>query len=228
MTHLNQKTLVSLIIPVFNGEKFILKALETVFKQNYPNLEIIAVNDGSTDGTLKILQRFENNMKIISQENKGPAAARNIGIRGCRGPIVAFLDADDFWTDNRLSRMVDVMESDPTIEMVRGLIQAVSLDGQKCIPQEDPALYPFLIGSAIYRRNIFERVGLFDPELRFGEDMDWLVRAKEEKINIKVIDDVTLLYHRHKGNITRVNASFDLGMLKVIRKKLKRNKFPEK
>jgi glycosyltransferase involved in cell wall biosynthesis len=228
MSTLAQIHKISVVIPIYNGERFFLEALETVFKQNYPDLEIIAVNDGSTDGSLKLLEKFKDQIKVISQENQGPSAARNKGIQLSTGSIVAFIDADDFWPDGRLRKMVEVLNSDPGINMVRGYMQTVVPEGKSYQISEEPSLLPFLIGSAIYKREVFDQVGLFDPKLRFGEDMDWLMRANEKKINIKTMEDVTLFYNRHPGNMTRVNAPRDLGLFNVIRNKILREKISQK
>jgi len=115
----SKRTLVSVIVPVYNGEPFLYSALESILVQDYYPLEVIVVNDGSTDNTAAILKSFAN-VTHISQENRGVAAARNKGIAVSRGDVIAFLDADDFWPCDRLTHTLMYLEQNPEIGYVLG------------------------------------------------------------------------------------------------------------
>ncbi|MGC4053254.1 MAG: glycosyltransferase family A protein [Paludibaculum sp.] len=103
--------LVSAVIPTYNRERTIGSAVDSILGQSYPNVEVIVVDDGSTDGTEQRLQQYGEKIRVIRQKNAGPAAARNRGIAAARGKYVAFLDSDDIWMPDKLERQVQLMEA---------------------------------------------------------------------------------------------------------------------
>ncbi len=222
-----ERPLVSVIIPVFNGEDFIREAIENVLSQKYPALEIIIINDGSTDGTEAIIKQLPVDIRYFTQDNNGPSAARNKGIRDASGEFITFLDADDLWPENNLNIMVDEILRNPDMEVIRGYAQLMEFNkASGCYdyvgnPKES---FPHYIGAAIYRKSAFEKVGLFDPMLRFGEDSDWFLRAGEMKLNIKRLEETSLYVRRHEGNMTEGKTLLELNALKVFRKSLERRR----
>jgi glycosyltransferase involved in cell wall biosynthesis len=104
------KPLVSAIIPTYNRSGAVCSAIDSVLQQTYSRTEIVVVDDGSTDGTQDALKRFGNRIKLVTQENAGPGAARNHGVRICNGEVVAFLDSDDIWLPNKLERQVGLLQ----------------------------------------------------------------------------------------------------------------------
>src|SRR5690606_28366702 len=116
---------VSVIIPVYNGERYLAEAVHSILAQTVPTLEIIVVDDGSTDGTARVAQRFGDAVCYVYQPNRGPAAARNRGLERARGEIVAFLDADDLWREGKLACQCARLEADPTLDIVLGHTQFV-------------------------------------------------------------------------------------------------------
>ena len=222
-----ERPLVSVIIPVFNGERFIKEAIENVLSQKYPALEIIIINDGSTDGTDEIINQLSVDIRYFTQNNSGPAAARNKGIRDASGEFITFLDADDLWPENNLNIMVDEMLKNPDMEVIRGYAQLMEVNKKSgCYeyvgnPKES---FPDYIGAAIYRKSAFEKVGLFDPMLRFGEDSDWFLRAGEMKLNIKRLEETSLYVRRHGGNMTEGRNLLELNVMKVFKKSLERRR----
>lgn len=226
----NERPLVSVIVPVFNGENFIKDAIENILSQQYPALEIIIVNDGSTDGTETIINQLPVDVRYFTQNNSGPASARNKGIRDASGEFIAFLDADDLWPENNLNIMVDEMLRDPSIDVVRGYAQLLELNRTSGAyhyvgnPRES---FPDYIGAAIYRKSAFEKVGLFDPTLRFAEDVDWYMRANEKKMNIKRLEETSLFVRRHGGNMTEGKNMLELNVMKVFKKSLERRRKTE-
>ena len=111
---------VDVIIPVYNRERFISHTLDSVLSQTYRNVEIVIVDDGSTDRSAEIIEPYlrHNNVKYIQQENQGPAAARNAGIVSCSGDLIAFLDSDDLWLPTKLEKQVDFLMRNPAIPLV--------------------------------------------------------------------------------------------------------------
>lgn len=219
---------VSVIIPVYNGEKFLASAIKNVLEQNYQPLEIIVVDDGSNDGTAHIAAQFNNYVCYVYQSNRGPAAARNRGIQLATGNLIAFLDVDDLWSKNKLNLQISYLNANPSIEIVQGLIQELQLftsatDNNVLVFQESSNPYDFInLGSAIYRKSVFNKVGLFDESLRYNEDTDWFFRAWENNISKFVLDEVTLFYRKHDGNMTNEENSSNSGFVMLFKKHLDR------
>lgn len=213
--------LISVVIPVYNGEKYITEAIRSVLAQQYERLEIIVVNDGSTDGTLDKLAAFGADIQVISQVNLGQAAARNRGIKQARGDILGLLDADDLWPPGRLAVMLPHLASGH--EVVRGKVVTVSHSGD-IEPSAAPGFREPLVGACLYRKEVFDSVGLFDESMRAGEDFDWNLRLKETPCTQQWIDDVTLYYRRHDANMTNSREVMEQGQLRAFANKVRRQK----
>ena len=206
----------SVIIPVYNAERHIADAVRSILSECYPSLEIIAVDDGSTDGSAEILKSFSE-VTYYKQANSGPAAARNLGIRMSKGDFILFLDADDLFPEGKIRQQLSYFEQRPEIEMVMGKSQFFFEDGSSKtvfrFPDETYQVLSVLLGSGFYRRSVFDKVGLFEESLQFSEDFDWFNRVRELGIPILVTDDIALYYRRHDTNMTH---SMDLVRLKTI------------
>ncbi len=212
-----EEVFVSVIIPAYNGENFIAGAIKNIREQNYASLEIIIIDDGSTDGTAEVIAGFKDTVRYVYQPNRGPAAARNRGILMSSGDAIAFLDVDDLWSPNALHRHAGYLAANPSVDIVQGLIQKMQFDK----PSSSP--YRFInLGSALYRKSVFDTVGLFDETLRYNEDTDWFFRAWEHNISKAVLDEVTLFYRIHNGNMTNgVNLPHS-GFITLFKKHLDR------
>ena len=110
--------LVSVVIPAYNCERYLGRAIRSVLAQTYPRIECIVVDDGSTDGTAEVIDRFGSAVRAIRQENGGAAAARNAGIRTATGRYIAFLDADDYWLRNKLELQIHILEKNPDLVLI--------------------------------------------------------------------------------------------------------------
>ena len=215
--------LVSIIIPVFNGERFLREAVESVLAQKYSPVEIIIVDDGSTDSTATLARSFPETVRYLHQTNHGPAAARNRGIEQAQGDLIAFADADDLWPSHKLELQLPYLIRDSKIDIVLGRIQQVLLSETQAKEIGDPA-FSVNLGSAVIRRSCFERVGLFDETMRYSEDVDWFMRAREGAAAIMTIDAVTLFYRQHEQNMTRGKSTSELNVLKALKKSLDRRR----
>lgn len=209
--------LVSVVISVFNGERFLRDAVESVLDQKYSPIEIIVVDDGSTDGTAAVARSLP--VRYLFQTNQGPAAARNRGIDHAQGSLIAFADADDLWPAGKLELQLPYLIKEPQIDIVLGRIQQVTVDG----PTQDTG-FSVNLGSAIVRKSVFERIGLFDETMRYSEDVDWFMRARESGAAIVTIDAVTLFYRQHEQNMTRGKSTSELNVLKALKKSLDRRR----
>jgi glycosyltransferase involved in cell wall biosynthesis len=210
--------LVSVVIPVFNGEAFLREAVQSVLDQKYAPIEIIIVDDGSTDDTEAVARSLPDAVRYLRQMNQGPAAARNRGIEHAQGSLIAFADADDLWPAGKLQLQLPYLVRDPAIEIVMGRIQQVGLS------QTVEPVFSVNLGSAVIRKSVFERVGLFDETMRYSEDVDWFMRAREAGAAIVTIDAVTLLYRQHEQNMTRGKSASELNVLKALKRSLDRRR----
>jgi len=218
---------VSVIIPVYNCAAFIAQAVESIRAQTDDLLDVVIVDDGSTDGTAEIVGGLPPaGLHYAYQGNAGPSRARNHGLVLARGDVIGFLDADDLWPAGRLRRQMRVLDEDPSVDVVLGRIQCVRQAAgeedrlEECFP-------PFVLLSptaALFRRRAFERVGNFDETLRYGEDTDWFMRARECGVRILVEDDVALLYRRHQRNMTYGRDMKELRVLDVLKRSLDRRR----
>lgn len=218
--------LVSVVIPVHNGEKFIKEALENVRGQNYPATEIIIINDGSTDKSDEIIRNLKTDVRYFYRGNAGPSAARNEGIKDASGKYIAFLDVDDLWPENNLSLLVQELETNKNVDVVRGYAQLFRdlENGNKEYLGNPEESYEYYIGAGLYRAEVFSKVGLFDTGLIFGEDTDWYNRAREEHVSIKWLDEVTLFVRRHGENMTEGKTIVELNRLKTIKRAIDRKR----
>lgn len=199
--------LVSCIVPVFNGERYLRHALESILAQTYRPLEIIVVDDGSTDGSPDVAREFAQAVRYLRQPNAGPAAARNRGLGVARGEFVAFLDADDLWHVVKLARQMARFASRPELDAcvthARNFWDAeVHDEGER--HQDDPrtAGVPGYITSALMaRRALFDTVGAFDPTLVHTDDTDWFLRARDQGAVIEVLQEVLVHHRMHQGNL---------------------------
>ncbi len=219
--------LVSVIVPVYNGAKFLPEAIDCVLAQRYPCVEIIVVDDGSTDDVADVVARLPVDVRLFRQDNAGPASARNRGIRDASGAYLAFLDVDDLWPADTLRVLAATLAADPALMVVHGHAQMMMLDPVSGAfrPEGNPAeSFPYYIGAGLYRREAFERVGLFDVAFRFGEDTDWYTRLRESGLRSERLPQVTLQVRRHGGNMTaqKTRAELSATALGPFRKALQR------
>jgi glycosyltransferase involved in cell wall biosynthesis len=224
---MNIHPLVSVIIPVYNCEKYLASALESILKQNYQPIEIIVVDDGSTDNTAQVARIFTDKIKYIYQENKGVSKARNTGVKIAEGEIITFLDSDDLWTFNKLQIQLNYLENNPNSSVVIGKTQFFKFSKVNEIEEiqaiADPQLF-LNLGSAIFKKAAFIQVGFFDETLQYSEDVDWFNRARENNISIFMHPEVVLLYQQHQNNMTRNKAASELQILKVLKQSLDRRR----
>ncbi len=219
---------VSVIIPVFNGEAYLAEAVESIHCQKHKPLEIIIVDDGSTDNTADLVAGLQGNIRYFYQTNSGPPAARNKGLHMAGGDVIAFLDADDLWSPNKLEIQLSHLAKDPSVEIVLGYTQLVRYisggDRAGKLERMSRAWPAPSMGSTIMRRSAFDRVGFFDENQLFGDDCDWLLRAKEYEIKMIVHQDVTQYYRRHQDNITNQRELDRRYFMTTLKKSLDRRR----
>ena len=216
----DSRPLVSALIPVYNGAEFLADAIESVLAQNYAPLELVVVDDGSTDGSAELAESFDG-VRVIRQLNAGPSAARNTGLANTTGSLIAFLDADDVWPEGRLPRLLDALDHDASLDAVIGQLEMVRVENGS-FRSVMPPQFGFQFGTALIRRSVFERVGPIDEAMRFSEDVDWFMRAREAGIRIGQIHEVVSLYRQHDGSLTA--APDDILLTLAIKRSLDRRR----
>ncbi len=225
---------VSVIMPAFNVKAFIAEAINSVFLQDVPGVEILVIDDGSRDGTADFVEQNFPVVRLFRKDNGGSATARNVGLREARGEYIAFLDADDVWLPGKLKAQLDYFEGHPDIAMLgTGFAPWVAdADGRFGDPAAlaagnaaiDPAAvdpdasgwgyHKMLLDNYVWtttvmmRRALVERIGLFDETLRLGQDYDFFLRASRET-EIHVLKRVFAVYRQHPGSAIARGADFN-------------------
>lgn len=228
--------LVSVIVPAYNARAFIHRALESALGQTYPHLEVIVVDDGSTDGTAEVVRRtfgHDARLYVVTQANAGPSAARNHGARLARGIYLHFLDADDWWTSDKIERSLALFQS-PEIAVVYGHGIAVDADTLREIPQDFPPLpsgdvfCDWLVGvsaggnygvtpSFMIRHEAFEACGGFDESMWVAEDFDLWLRLAHD-YHFAALDSPLVYYLRRSGGLHTQRVRMAQGRLRVYQK----------
>jgi glycosyltransferase involved in cell wall biosynthesis len=205
--------LVSCIVPVFNGEAYLAEAVDSILQQAYPRLEIIVVDDGSTDRTPEIVASYGDRVHPVRQANAGPAAARNRGVRDSRGDLVAFLDADDRWHPEKLARQVARFAARPQLDVSVTHLQnfwIADLREEEARLRAHRIARPmaaYLASTILARRRVFAFVGEFDPELRFGHSCEWFLRAEARGAVVEEIPEVLYYRRLHHHNRSRQHSA---------------------
>ncbi|SMC26342.1 Glycosyl transferase family 2 [Desulfacinum hydrothermale DSM 13146] len=223
--------LVSVVIPAYNAAWCVERALCSVLGQDYPCLDVIVVDDGSTDATPQILEKYRGRVRVVRKENGGLSSARNAGIASARGDYVAFLDADDFWFPQKLSRQMAVMTADPALGFTSTAALVVAEDGsplsvwrcpskQGCLTTAIFSRLSAVPGSGsgvVVRRDLFSRVGLFDERLRSVEDVDMWLRLSAVT-SYACLEEPLVVIVRHGSGMSRNAQVMRASMLAVLRK----------
>jgi glycosyltransferase involved in cell wall biosynthesis len=225
MTSVND-SLVSVIVAVYNGERFLAEALDSVFAQDYRPMEVIIVDDGSTDRTAEIARSFPQ-ARYFFQRNQGLSAARNAGIAAARGDLIALLDADDVMLPNKLTVQAQYLREHPDVGCVlcrqKILLEPGTPPPAWLTPDRifgDPGGIPPC--SAVIRRSELDRAGGYDPTYRIAIGMEWLGRLRDHGVVIAVVPEILLVRRVHDSNMTHQNRKMREGLLRGLKGKIDR------
>ena len=229
-------------MPCYNAAPFLEQAIRSVLEQAGPRLELIVVDDGSTDNSVAVAESLGPAVRVLHQQNRGPAAARNRGVQAAKGEFVAFLDADDVWLPRSLARRLRCFADDSQIGLVYGDFKywhpaRVGSQAWQSVPwlrevsivkaQESGWLYPELLLDSlictitvVMRRSVFDAVGGFDESLRTGEDYDLWLRVAQDWRCVR-LDEPVAWYRLHKGGTTRVPRE-DCNQYQVVLRSMER------
>lgn len=230
--------LVSVIMPAYNVEQYVIEAIQSVLDQDYESVEILLIDDGSQDNTVELVRRSAPQVKIIQQANAGVAAARNTGLRHANGDFICFLDADDGWFPNKLTAQINYLQRNPNVGLVfhKWFVWKPDATGLYVKPKELPIptlgeidisrsgwIYPQLLldcivhtSTVMMRRAVAETIGFFDTTLMSGEDYNYWLRVSRH-YEIHKLTGVYSFYRIVAGSLTNNIPRLDNYGYRVIK-----------
>jgi glycosyltransferase involved in cell wall biosynthesis len=217
---------VSVIVPVRDGAAYLGDALASVLAQDVAPLEVIVVDDGSTDGSAAVAAAAGPSVRVLAGSFGGAAAARNAGVAAARGDLLAFVDHDDLWAPRRLARQVAALCRAPAVELVLGLTQRFRDEAGARVALGPPAPEPSF-GAVLATRRAFELVGPLDAGRAFDEDVDWFLRAREARVPARLDRVLVQHYRRHATNATNRRAADVRAFFEAIRDSIARRRAPD-
>ncbi len=236
---------VSAIMPNYNNGKYIGEAIESVLNQTYKNLELIVVDDGSTDNSREVISQYKDDrLKLMHIPHNGfPGAVKNCGIKVSKGEYIAFADSDDVWKNEKLEMQVNLLQTEKDVGLVHTDYEEIDICGRLTEPSPYKLIATeranrckpsgwyfmeliygnFIDGpTVLVKREALEKVGLFDPELEIAEDYDlWLKIARQYKIGY--VDKILFQHRRHSSNITNNKIRHYPQLIKALTKALQLN-----
>ena len=225
------RPLISCIVPVFNGERYLRETLDSILAQTYRPIEIIVADDGSTDSTPRIVVGYGDTIHYVKQNNAGASAARNLGLHVARGEFIAFLDADDLWHPEKLARQMTCFEAHPELDLCithqqNFWISQLAEEEEQYRDHELSKPRPgYHSGTLLARHVVFLAVGTFDPSLPHADKTEWFLRVLEKGIAIKILPEILMYRRLHEANLSRTaGAASRDEYLKLIKNTLERRR----
>jgi glycosyltransferase involved in cell wall biosynthesis len=227
---------ISCIIPVYNGERYLQEAIDSILAQTYRPLEIIVVDDGSADGTADVAAGYGDRLRYIRQDNAGAPTGRNHGLSIALGEFVAFLDADDLWHPDKLHRQMARFEARPKLDLCVTHLENFwipELEEEKIRFQTHrltKILPGYVTATLLARQSLFERVGCFNTDLKVGDDTEWFLRAAEKDAVVELLPDSLVFRRLHKNNLSmepgsrRQTVAMQNAALQIIKASLDRRR----
>ena len=206
---------VSVIVPVYNGDRYLVDAIDSILAQTFQDLEIIVVDDGSTDNSPEIAQQYNSAIRYFSQINQGVAASRNLGLAAAKGEYIAFLDQDDIFLPHKLAVQIKLFEQNPLLGMVNSGWEIVNRAGEVKaavqpwlqIPNLSSANLiiwkPVFLGAMLFRRDWLERLDGFDTTLEQTPDVDLVMHLANIGCPAAWVEQTTVQYRQHEANASK-------------------------
>ncbi len=222
--------LVTTIVPVFNGARYLAETIDSVLSQTWPAIDVIVVDDGSTDDSAAVASRFGARVTLVGQARQGQAAALNHGLALAKGDLVAFLDADDVWnptkTERQVARFAARADLGYCVTRIRSFL---SPEYEHRRASLDPALFRdapgYLVSSLMARRAVFDAIGGFDTTLRHANKTEWFLRARNRGIAFEEIDEVLVRRRLHAANRSQAFAARSIDeYLRLVKTSLDRRR----
>ena len=201
--------LVSAVIPAHDCERYVGEAIESVLAQTYPHIELVVVDNGSGDGTAKVIRGFGDRARLIFEGRRGIGPARNAGVRSSRGEYVAFLDCDDLWEPRKTEIQLAAFADDPRPDVVMGHVkQFASPDLDPAVAEEfripedpQPGMFP---GAVLVRRDVLDRVGPWREEVVVSDGLEWFLAVRRLGLREVMLPEVVTLRRVHGRNTSIV------------------------
>jgi glycosyltransferase involved in cell wall biosynthesis len=222
---------ISVVIAVFEGERFLAEAVESVLAQTLAPDEVIVVDDGSSDRSAAVAASFGAPVRLIRTAHRGVSAARNTGVAESTGGLIGFLDADDMMKPDRLERQAAVLAERAELDLVLGRGEVIAEKGVE-LPELITATRapiaadrePYYAMTLLARRRAFDLVGPFDPELRLAEDGDWLMRAFDAGLAYDVMEEPLTVRRFHGANASYDTAGARRANFEILRRRATRHR----
>ncbi|MCT7980094.1 glycosyltransferase [Laspinema olomoucense] len=220
--------MVSAIIVVKNGERYIARAIDSIMAQTFKDYEIIVVDGHSSDRTLNIAQSYPQ-VRCVQQKKPGIAEAYNLGIESARGEFIAFLSHDDVWTSNKLSTQINYLLEHPEIQYSVAKVKFILEEGHSIPPGFKPELFEgdriaYIMETLVARKSLFDSVGKFNSNFTIANDVDWFSRVKDLNISVIAIPEVFLHKYIHDTNLSNQAQVNNQDLLKLLRQSIERKK----
>jgi glycosyltransferase involved in cell wall biosynthesis len=220
--------LISVVLAVKNGERFIAEALESVFAQTYRPDEILVIDGNSDDNTAGIARTFIG-VRVIRQLGRGVADAYNLGVAQARGKFISFISHDDTWSPTKLEHQLRLMLNEESLQYVTGRVRfflepgyAVPYGFRKELLDGDHVGH--IMETLLARKSLFDRVGCFDSSLTTAEDVDWFNRVRVLDVPTAVLPSIVVYKRVHDRNISLNVSENNANLLRVIRNGLSRKR----
>ncbi len=219
-----------MIIPAYNAQQYVAETIESVLAQTLPADEVIAVDDGSSDGTFEVLKSYEPSITVLAKQNGGPASARNAAIRHSTGEYLAFIDSDDLWLPDKIEKQVAYLDAHPQVGLLFAeAIMFADENGERVFRDKigytgDPNFRQLLFGdfipnsTVIIRRSCVEQVGYLNesPELIAVEDYEYWMRIARS-FEMAGLSEPLAMYRIRQGNLMGDGADIDKGLMLSMR-----------
>jgi glycosyltransferase involved in cell wall biosynthesis len=231
------RPVVSCVVPVFNGERYLGEALDSILAQTYRPLEVIVADDGSTDDTAGVMRRYGDRIRCVQQAHAGAPVARNLGLAAAVGDYIAFLDADDLWHPEKLSRQMTRFAARADLDVcvthlqsfwIAALRQEAERFRNHPLAQPQPG---YVTTTMLVTRSLFDRVGGFDTRRSVGDPMEWFVRAAESGARMELLPDVLVYRRMHERNLSwqsdgerRMTGAMQSAIVRVVKESLDRRR----
>jgi glycosyltransferase involved in cell wall biosynthesis len=220
---------VSVVIAVFNGERYLAETIESILVQTEAVFEIVVVDDGSEDDSAAIADRFSENIRCFRRPHAGVSAALNFGVAQTKGDLLAFLDADDLWLPEKIAVQKAVLMRPGAPDISFGHAQPflspeiTSLSEEKAETGSMPSP-GFLKGTMLLSRSTFDRVGEFDTTRQLGDFIDWYLRAREAGLRSEMLPQVLLRRRIHETNTVTREKDRQSDYVKILKASLDRRR----
>ena len=215
---------VAVIIPFWNNERHLTEAIQSILGQTYARLDLVLVDDGSTDGSARLARQHVPPARYVRRENGGAGAARNTGVEHAASPFIAFCDADDVWEAEKLERQMASFREDPALDVVFASVTEFRDTDRppRALREARAGMRGALPSAMLIRRTAFDRVGPFSERLRVGEWVDWYVRMREAGLKEAWLPEVLVARRLHDRNNGLVQGAARTEYATILRTHLHR------